>query len=194
VNGVNNYTMVEKGTHVENATYPGKATVIFYKNGPTVEMNKQGMPFVTPLDRMKTPYYMEAELNSPMVLLEAGQIYTMDTRWLACRMGPELKEVTDSGVVGAELAAVRSRGEVNLSGRFGVFFPGTLVAFLYDRSGNDRGRVVVQAVSPKDLIDLHHAVAAPADVVRVALHLVDNHQVDRGALGETFVTSPAGAS
>lgn len=194
VNGVNNYTMVEKGTHVENATYPGRATVIFYKNGPTVEMNKQGMPFVTSLDRMKTPYYMEAELNSPMTLLEAGQTYTMDTRWLPCRMGPELKEVTDSGVVGAELTAVRSGGEVNLSGRFGVFFPGTLVAFLYDRSGNDRGRLVVQEVSPKDLIDLHHAVAASADVVRVALHLIDNHQVDRGALGETFVTNPAGAS
>lgn len=194
VNGVNNYAMVEKGTHVENATYPGKATVIFYKNGPTVEVDAQGMPFVTPPDRIKTPYYMEAELNSPMALLEAGQTYMMDTRWLPCRMGPELKAVTDSGVVGAELTAVRSGSEVNLIGRFGVFFPGTLVAFLYDRDGNDRGRVVVQAVSPKDLIDLHAAVPASADVVRVALHLVDTHQVDRGALGETFITNPAGAS
>jgi hypothetical protein len=185
---------VEKGTHVENASYPGKATVIFYKNGPTVELNAQGMPFVTPLDRMKTPYYMEAELNSPMALLNAGQTYTMDTRWLPCRMRPELKDVTDSGVIGGQLTAVRNGADVNLSGRFGVFFPGTLEAFLYDRDGNDRGRVVVQAASPKDLIDLHRAVPAPADVVRVALHLIDNHQVDRGALGETFVTNPEGAS
>ena len=194
INGVNNYAMVEKGTHIKNATYPGKATVIFYKNGPTVELNAQGMPFVTPLDHMKTPYYMEAELNSPMALLEAGQIYTMDTRWLPCRMGPELKEVTDAGVIGKALTAVRNGSEVNLGGRFGVFFPGTLEAYLYDRDGNDRGRVVVQAASPKELIDLNHAVPAPADVVRVALHLVDNHQVDRGALGETFVTNPEGTS
>lgn len=194
VNGVNNFAMVERGTHIENATYPGRATVIFYKNGPTVELNEQGMPFVTPLDRMKTPYYMEAELNSPMALLEAGQTYTMDTRWLPCRMGPELKAVTDAGVIGGVLTAVRNGGEVNLRGRFGVFFQGTLEAYLYDRDGNDRGRVVVQAASPKDVIDLNHAVAAPANVVRVALHLVDNLQVDRGALGEALVTNPGSGS
>jgi hypothetical protein len=193
VNGVNNYTMVEKGTHVRNEEYPGKATVIFYKNGPTVEMNAQGMPFVTSRDRVKTPYYMEAELNSPMAQLEAGQTYTMDTRWLPCRMGPELKDVTDSGVIGAAFAAVRNGGEVKLSGRFGVFFPGTLEARLYDRGGTERGRVAVQEVSPKDLIDLHHALPVAANIARISLHLVDNHQVDRGALGEAFVTNAAGA-
>lgn len=195
VNGVNQYAMVEKGTHVENATYPGKATVIFYKNGPTVELNRQGMPFVTSTtDRMETPYYMEAEMNSPMAVLAAGQTYTMDTRWLPCRMGSELKDVTDAGVIGKAFTVARNGGELNLSGRFGVFFPGMLEAYLYDRSGNERGRVTVQAASPKDLIDLHGAVPAPMEIVRVALHLVDNHQVDRGALGETFVTNPEGGS
>jgi hypothetical protein len=192
VNGVNNYTMVEKGTHVRNAEYPGKATVIFYKNGPTVEFNDRKMPFVTPADRTKTPYYMEAELNSPMAELEAGQTYTMDTRWLPCRMGPELKDVTDSGVIGAVLTAVRNGDEVNVSGRFGVFFPGTLEAYLYDRGGTERGRVTVQEVSPKDLIDLHRALPAPANIARISLHLVDSHQVDRGALGEAVVSNAAG--
>nr|WP_252263915.1 DUF4380 domain-containing protein [Paracidobacterium acidisoli] len=192
VNGVNNYTMVEKGTHIRNAEYPGKATVIFYKNGPTVEFNAQEMPFVTPPGREKTPYYMEAELNSPMAQLEAGQTYTMDTRWFPCRMGPELKEVTDSGVIGTALTAVRNGTEVNLSGHFGVFFPGTLEAYLYDRGGTERGRVPVQTVSPKELIDLHHAIPAPANIARITIHLIDSHQADRGALGEALVSTPAG--
>src|SRR6201987_605277 len=193
VNGVNNYAMVEKGTHVEDGTYPGKATVIFYKNGPTVELNAQGMPFVTPPDRAETPYYMEAELNSPMAELGPGETYTMDTRWLPCRMGPELQDVTDAGVIGKPLTAVRNGGNVELSGRFGVFFPGTLEAYLYDRSGHERGRVNMQAASPKGLIDLNRSIAAPETVVRVSLHLVDNRNVDRGALGEAFLNHPEGA-
>jgi hypothetical protein len=173
--------------------YPGKATVIFYKNGPTVELNAQGMPFVTLLDRTETPYYMEAELNSPMAELGPGDTYTMDTRWLPCRMGPELENVTDAGVIGKPLTAVRNGSNVELSGRFGVFFPGTLEAYLYDRGGTQRSQVTVQAASPKDLIDLHRSIAVPEEIVRVSLHLVDNHNVDRGALGEVLLNHPEGA-
>ncbi|HEV2465399.1 MAG TPA: hypothetical protein VGT04_16470 [Acidobacteriaceae bacterium] len=194
VNGVNQYTMVEKGTHFDNANYPGRASVIFYKNGPTVESNAQQMPIVTPLDRTETPFYMEAEMNSPMAVLEPGQAYTMDTRWFPCRMGPELKDVTDTGVIGKPLTATRNGAELELGGEFGVFFPGSLVAYLYDRGGNETGRVTVQTASPDDLIDLHRSVSAPKEVVRVSLHLVDTHNVDRGALGETFATDSHGAS
>lgn len=193
VNGVTNYAMIEKGTHIDNASYPGKATVIFYKNGPTVELNARGMPFVTPFDRTETPYYMEAELNSPMAEMGPSQTYTMDTRWFPCRMGPELQDVTDAGVIGKPLTAMRDGGNVELSGRFGVFFPGMLEAYLYDRSGNEKGRVPVQPASPRDLIDLNHAVVAPDNVVRISLHLVDAKNVDRGALGETILNHPEGA-
>jgi hypothetical protein len=192
VNGVNNYAMVEKGTHVEDATYPGKATVIFYKNGPTVELNAREMPFVTPPDRTETPYYMEAELNSPMAEMGPGETYTMDTRWFPCRMGPELQDVTDAGVIGKPLTALRNGNNIELSGRFGVFFPGTLEAYLYDRSGNQRGRVTVEAASPRDLIDLHYSLPAPENVVRVSLHLVDGKNVDRGALGEALLNPVEG--
>ena len=43
----------------------------------------------------------------------------------------------------------------------------------------------MQEVSPKDLIDLHRALPAAANIARISLHLVDNHQVDRGALGRS---------
>lgn len=107
-------------------------------------------------------------------------------------MGPELQEVTDAGVIGKPLTAVRSGGNLELSGRFGVFFPGTLEAYLYDRGGNQR-RITLEAASPKDLIDLHRSVPAPDEIVRVSLHLVDSHNVDRGALGEVLLSHPEGA-
>ncbi|MGH9585727.1 MAG: hypothetical protein ACRD3F_02160 [Acidobacteriaceae bacterium] len=194
VNGVDRYTMVEKGTHVQNADYPGRATVIFYKNGPTVQLNAQQMPFVTPLDRTETPFYMEAEMNSPMAELAPGQTYTMDTRWFPCRMGPELKDVTDAGVIGKPLTVVRNGTELELGGEFGVFFPGKLVAYMYDRGGTQTGQVTLQSVSPEDLIELHRGVPASANVVRVSLHLLDVNDIDRGALGEVFAIDSHGAS
>ncbi len=41
------YAMVEKTRHIADGDYPSKATTIFYKNGPTVELNEKGMPYLT---------------------------------------------------------------------------------------------------------------------------------------------------
>jgi Domain of unknown function (DUF4380) len=189
VNGANDYTMVETNRYVPGATYPGKASVIFYKNGPTVSLGADGMPRLSSMDRLETPYYMEAEVNSPMAELGPGETYTMDTHWFPCRMGLDFQTVTDGGVLGKPLRAVQLGSELNLTGKFGVFFPGTLVAYLYDHSGKETNQVSIQAVSPKDLIDLKKSIPASAEVVRVSIHLIDRNNLDRGSLGEVFVAA-----
>ncbi len=79
IDGATQYAMVEKTKHVLGGDYPGKATIIFYKNGPTVELDAKGMPYLTSRSLEKTPYYMEAELNSPMAVLGPGESYAFDT-------------------------------------------------------------------------------------------------------------------
>ena len=37
-------------------------------------------------------------------------------------------------------------------------------------------------------VTLHQAIAAPKKTARVSIHLIDNSGLDRGALGEVFVT------
>ncbi len=192
VNGTNNFAMVEKNRYIDTGNYPGKASVIFYKNGPTVRLGKIGMPRLTSMNPVETPYYMEAELNSPMAVLSPGETYTMDTHWFPCRMGIDFHTATDAGVVGKPLSATRKGNALDLTGRFGVFFPGTLQAYLYDRGGTEKSRVTIQAVSPNDLIDLHHSMSAPQDIVRVSLHLVDQNNIDRGSLGEVFAADSDG--
>jgi hypothetical protein len=184
--------MVEKHNYVEGAPYPGKASVIFYKNGPTVGLDAQGMPRLSSKNLEEDPYYMEAELNSPMVVLAPGETYAMDTAWFPSRMGRDFHTVTDAGLVGQPLLATRDAGNINLSGTFGVFFPGELEAHLYGRGGAEKGHVRLQSVNPQDEVELHHPIAAAQDVVRVSLHLVDRNDVDRGALGEVFVTTDNG--
>jgi hypothetical protein len=192
VDGTSAFTMVEKSRYVPRVEYPSKASVIFYKNGPTVELDSAGKPHLSSFNLKETPYYMEAEINSPMAHLEAGESYTFDTHWFPCRMGADLSTVTDAGTVGNPLMVTRKDKQLELTGAFGVFFPGTLEAHLYDRGGEERETVSLGSVSPRDLIHLQKSIPANDQIVRVSLHLVDEHHADRGALGEVFVAGSDG--
>ena len=135
---------------------------------------------------------MEAELNSPVVRLDPGETYAMDTQWLPARMGSELKTATYAGVVGRQLTASGSSGKVSLAGEFGVFFPGQLEARFYDRQGSELGTAQVQDVTPLEVVNLQQTVQAPGETARVSLHLVDRNGLDRGPLGEAVVSLPPG--
>src|SRR5438132_5639248 len=113
--------MVERFPHFEGAEYPGKATVIFYKNGPALELDDKGIPYFTPANPEDPLHYMEAEVNSPMVRLEPGETYALDTHWFPTRMGKEFKTVMDAGVVGSSLTVSSTDSGILLTGIFGVF-------------------------------------------------------------------------
>jgi hypothetical protein len=189
VDGATQYAMVEKTKYIAGGDYPSKATVIFYKNGPTVRLNDKGMPYLTSSSLAETPYYLEAELNSPMAVLGPGETYTFDSNWLPSRLTGSFQTVTEAGLVGQPLVAQRTNDQINLSGSFGVFFPGELKAFLYNHGGVQTGEVSVMTVRPQDPVELHLSIPAAANIARVSLHLIDSNGVDRGGLGEVFVES-----
>jgi hypothetical protein len=153
-----------------------------------LRLNKEGMPTIPATTLEQTPYYMEAELNSPMVVLGAGQTYAFDTHWFPTRLSTEIGTATDAGLVGKPLSARRVGETIELSGSFGVFFPGELKATLYDRGGVGQSVVSLQAVRPQDPIILKSSIPAPKEIRRVSIHLIDSNGVDRGALGEVLVS------
>ena len=188
VDGATQYAMVEKTKHIDGGDYPEKATTIFYKNGPTVRLDAKGMPHLSSMDLKQTPYYMEAEINSPMVLLNAGETYSFDTTWLPARSAGGFATVTDSGLVAKPFTVRRTGDNLVLSGSFGVFFPGELKAFLYDQGGVGTDQVTLQTVRPQDAVVLNQTIPATKHVARVSIHLIDSKGVDRGPLGEAFAT------
>jgi hypothetical protein len=194
VDGATRYAMVERFSYVKGAEYPGEASVIFYKNGPPPERKKKVGEAANPPDPDDALFYMEAELNSPLVRLEPGFTYAMDTKWFPSRMGDEFKTVADAGLIGEALHASATETGVLLSGSFGVFFSGTLVAHLYGEHGVEAAAVSLQAVNPTEPVSLRREIAAPRGVVRVSLHLVDRRGRDRGSLGEARVTRHDGGS
>ena len=72
VDGSSRYGMVERFQYEESRTYPGKASIIFWTNGPAVKLSADGTASM-PSDGDASPYYLEAEINSPLCQLRPGR-------------------------------------------------------------------------------------------------------------------------
>jgi len=190
VDGDSRYAMIERFSHEKNETYPGKASVIFWTNGPETRLNSEGEPSLTS-GGDGVPRYLEAEINSPLVQLRPGETRDLDTEWFPTRAGSEFHGVEDAGIVVRSLQATRLEStHIHLSGSFGVFFAGRLVAHLYNEHGTSVGTMPLTQVDPTDLVVLETELAPPAKSSRISLHLEDANGLDRGSLQEVQVMAP----
>src|ERR1700736_4068141 len=191
VDGDSGYAMVERFRYDDTKAYPGKASVIFWTNGAQLHQHPDGTTTFGASEETPPAIYMEAELNSPMVRLDPGQSYHFDTSWFPTRGSASFQGVTDTGVILKPLHASQTAAgkEIALTGAFGVFFSGKLVAHLYDARGVAIATRELEQVDPKNPIKLQAAVKDAAQAARISLHLVDANGLDRGALGEVAVDS-----
>ncbi len=188
VDGSTKYAMVERFQYEANKTYPGKASVIFWTNGPEMRLNDEGNPQVSK-DPDSSPYYLEAEVNSPMCHLRASESCVLETEWFPTRSGDEFHGASEAGILIHPLTAVSQTGKIALSGSFGVFYSGHLTARLYDEHGRLLAVTPVADVTPNEAVNLNTDIAAPGKCSRVSLHLIDDAGVDRGALQEVQLTA-----
>ena len=176
--------MIERFQYDGSKMYPGKASVIFWTNGSEMRLGDDGNPTMS-ADPDASPYYLEAELNSPMCRLRPGEACTMDTEWFPTRAGTEFHGVAESGILIRPLTATaKPDGKVGLIGTFGVFYSGELVARFYNEHGHLAGVTPVIQVSPNELVSIHTDIAPPGKCSRLSIHLIDDRGIDRGALQE----------
>jgi hypothetical protein len=184
VDNKSQYAMVERFQYEPSKPYPGKASVIFWTNGPAVSLNSEGNPSIS-TDADASPYYLEAEINSPMCRLRPGENCSFETEWFPTRSGSEFHGATDAGIVIHPLRATNlNSGKLKLSGSFGVFYSGHLLAHFYDQHGRNLGIATLADVDPSQAVSLEIEITPPAKPSRLSVHLVDQNGVDRGALQE----------
>lgn len=189
VDGGTQYAMVERFRFDKHKPYPGRASVIFWTNGRGLSLNNEGEPVLNEGEEGGPPYYMEAELNSPLCKLRPSESCEMETEWFPARATTEFRGVSDAGILMRPLLAQRSEsGKIKLSGSFGVFFPGRLIARLYDEHGRSLGAMPIGDVSPAELVPLETEIAPDPKTARLSLHLEDKNGIDRGPLQEVKVT------
>jgi hypothetical protein len=187
VDASSQFAMIERFRFDSAAEYPGKATVIFYKNGPAVGFDSEGKAIIRS-GSVDVPFYMEAELNSPTVRLAPNDTYSFDTEWFPTRIGSHFETATNAGVVGESLAASATNGRVELSGTFGVFYAGRLVGRFWDQQGRELATIQLGQVDPAEIVNLHQEITAPQPADNVTLVLIDDSGIDRGALGQATIT------
>jgi hypothetical protein len=181
------YGMIEKFQYFADQEYPGKASVIFYKNGAALELDDKGVPTLRSNHPEEAPYYMEAEINSPIVRLDPGASYALDTLWFPVRASRQLQTVTAAGTVERPLIASVHADHLQLSGSFAVFFPGKLSAHVFDVHGAENKVIDLESVDPLQLVELNRTIRVSPGATRVAIHLSDEHGIDRGSLGEAEI-------
>jgi len=187
VDGSSRFGMVERFRFEEFRAYAGNASIIFWTNGPEIKLSPDGIPSLTSGEDA-APYYLEAEINSPVCRLRPGQTCILETEWFPTRVGNEFHGVTDAGIVIKPLRATHlESGKLSVAGSFGVFFPGRLVAHFYDEHGSALGTAQVMDVDPVDVVFLEKEITPPGKPARISLHLEDWNGLDRGSLQEVRV-------
>jgi hypothetical protein len=184
---VQKYAMVERFHPNERAEYPGKASLIFYKNGSAASLDAAGKPVLRGATPDEAPYYMEAEINSPMAELKPGETYAMDTKWLPTRVAGRLTNVADAGVVAGPITASATSAGVMISGSMGVFFPGKLVVRFEDASGKQIDSIDLLSVMPQAAVELRQEIKIQGASKRLEIHLVDEQGKDRGKVAEAEI-------
>jgi hypothetical protein len=192
VDGDSHYAMVERFRYDESKHYPGKASVIFWMNGPELRQHPDGSTTFGREDKESQPFYMEAELNSPLVRLEPGESYNFDTQWFPTRADRDFQDTTDAGIIIKPLYVTRGADgdKISLAGSFGVFYSGKLEAWLYDAHGLLLETRPLMEVDPRNPALLRATVTGAVRVGRISLHLADINGLDRGSLGEVPVELP----
>lgn len=188
------YGMIEHFTYQPHGNYPDKETVIFYKNGPSVHFDKDGVAAIHPTTPDSTPYYMEAELNSPIVQLSPGETYAMDTVWNPIKISDVPQSVTSAGVVTQRLSATSHAGNITLTGKFSVFTSGTLTALLMDHRGIEIKRLELKQVSPEEAVVLSDTFPVTTDIKQIVLKLINARGADYGVLDKVRIDNSGSTS
>jgi hypothetical protein len=187
IDDTSRYGMIETFHHSAGAEYPGKASIIFYKNGGVLTLDERGMPALRSNNPHDAPYYMEAEINSPLIDLAPGSSYAMDTEWFPTRTSKELSTVTPVGIIAHPLTATSTSKGIELCGSFGVLFPGKLVAHVLDAGGAEVSIVGLTNADPLIPMELNQTIELPEHGAAVSLRLTDEQGTDRGELSRARI-------
>jgi hypothetical protein len=91
-------------------------------------------------------------------------------------------------VINKPLSASLNANGLLLSGSFGVFFPGELMAHGFNARGVETDAISLLSVDPANSVELHQQIRLSPSAVRVAIHLVDDAGADRGSVGEALIS------
>ncbi|KAA6300171.1 MAG: hypothetical protein EZS26_003687 [Candidatus Ordinivivax streblomastigis] len=149
---------VQKYAFVADAVYPENSSVEVWTNG-IGRYHAFGQDMAGENDPTQNPYILESEILSPYASLKPNEEYHWSFRWFATNLGEgetRIWNCMEAGVIASEPKAIilaKNGGhlDIQLSGKFGVFYPGKLVAEVL----NSKGKTLTEVVLKEDISPLH---------------------------------------
>jgi hypothetical protein len=173
---------VQKFAFVSGADYPEGSSVEVWTNG-TGQYHAYHQDIIAENDPKNNPYVMESEIISPYATLQPDEEYHYHFRWFASNVGAgetQIKDCSEAGIILSEpqttvLSKNDKQMEIQLTGKFGVFYPGQLVVKAQDSEGKTLAEEILQQeVSPLQAVHLQKKpITIPA--AASTLNLVIRH-------------------
>jgi hypothetical protein len=187
VDGASGAVFVQRFRFEPKQEYPDGSSVEFWLNG-VGRIRAYNREMVMSTNAAENPYVFESEVLSPFARLQPGASYTWRYDWYACNIGGDFPVVacSDAGVICEPLRARVTDGKLELTGRFGVFAPGSLRGELFDAAGKQLASLDLNlATTPHAPVLLGVKQSAPPEASAVALTLYDKAGRPIGELART---------
>jgi hypothetical protein len=184
VDATDGYVFVHRFEYEPDKAYPDNSSVEIWVNGlgEFIAWDKVNQ---MPEGNKENPYNFESEIISPYATIEPGQEYTYHYEWYTAKIpsGLGVIDCSDAGVVCQPLTAKVKNKKLTVTGKFGVFYEGSLVVNYFDIAGNNiHTETIVPKVSPLKASVLSHTLRYIENTVSVSLHLYDKTGRDVGQL------------
>ncbi len=189
VDATDGYVFVHRFEYEPDKAYPDNSSVEIWMNG-LGEFVAWGKVNKMPEDVKENPYNFESEVISPYAKLNPGQEYTYSYQWYTAKIpaGVGIVDCSETGVVCEDLAAVRNGNSIKVTGRFGVFYEGSVVMHYIDAAGkNIHTESVALQVTPLKAVILSNTISAIENTASVSLHLYDKAGRDLGEIAKTVL-------
>jgi hypothetical protein len=186
VNGQKNIAYVENFKYFPEDEYPDGASVESWSDGPGV-ISRGPFDQVLADDPHKTPYFMEGEVMSPYATLDPGEEYSFSVYWSPTRITNPVRDAVPAGAISEPLSGEINGDQVRLTGVFGVFEPGTLVAAFYTARGEELGHFPIAPVDPREVVRVDKTLKLPPDAFRVSVFVQDADGQNLGVLGNSIL-------
>jgi hypothetical protein len=190
VNGETGAVFVQRFVFEPDKPYPDESSVEFWLNG-TGRIHAYNKDIVMPDNTVENPYMFESEILSPFAALQPGQSYSWSYDWYATQIGGDFPvlDCSEIGVTAEPLRAKIEGGKMHLTGRFGVFAPGTVRAEFSDAKGKLlAGHDLPLTASPLQALVIKNSLDTPASATSVKLLWIGADGKTQGPLAQAKLT------
>jgi hypothetical protein len=190
VNGETGAVFVQRFFFEPDKPYPDESSVEFWLNG-TGRIHAYNKDIVMPDNTVENPYMFESEILSPFAALQPGQSYSWSYDWYATQIGGDypVLDCSEIAVTAEPLRAKADGRKTHLTGRFGVFAPGTVRAEFSDAKGKLLTSHDLLKASPLEPLVISTDLETPESATSVKLLWIGDEGKTQGPLAQADLTN-----